>query len=382
MKKGLKYTLISVGSLLGLVFVTAVSYVSYVLIQYNRIEDNLKLDIEQKSTNEFVLDADKTYSVSTYNIGFGAYRPDFSFFMDKGVQSDGIIVKGKSARAKSKESVIEATNGVVSQIQGEDVDFALYQEVDTSSDRSWHVNQHEMISEAFSSYDTVFANNYHSAYLFYPFYEPIGKSNSGLTTLSKYKMDEAIRYSFPLSKKLDKFFDLDRCFSATRFNIADGKDFVLVNMHMSAYDKGGVIRAKQIEKLCLFFEEEVAKGNYVIVGGDFNHDLLAENPKFQYNEENPQPEWKNFSQLRPDWVANINYEEDITDSMNIATSDNAPTCRGADLPYLGNEDVLYKSVIDGFIVSDNIEVVSIINIDNGFEYSDHQPVKMEFKFKM
>ena len=33
-----------------------------------------------------------------------------------------------------------------------------------------------------------------------------------------------------------------------------------------------------------------------------------------------------------------------------------------------------------FIVSDNIEVIKVENINNDFAYSDHQPVLMQFKF--
>lgn len=39
----------------------------------------------------------KEYSALTYNIGFGAYTPDFSFFMDG----------GKFSWAKSKDSVLK-----------------------------------------------------------------------------------------------------------------------------------------------------------------------------------------------------------------------------------------------------------------------------------
>lgn len=378
MKKGLKRTLIGIGIGLGAVAVVLIGYVGYVLIQFNRIEDNLKLDIENKaSSNE--LEVGKTYNISSYNIGFGAYRPNYSFFMDEGYMADGTKVVGKSGTAESKESVLESTNGVINEIKNKAVDFAFYQEVDTDSTRSYHVNQRQMISDAFDNYDNAFAVNYHSAFLMYPFNDPIGKSNSGILTLSKYKIKDAVRRSYPISDGLDKLFDLDRCFSVSRISIGD-KELVLANSHMSAYDKGGVIRAKQITMMKEFFKSEVDKGNYVIFGGDFNHDLLKNNPLYQY-EDNNKPEWMNFTQRKPDWLASIDYEHDLIDEMFVATSDNAPTCRDCDLPLIGNEDVLYKSVIDGFIVSKNIEVNEVTNVSNCFEYSDHQPVIMNFTLK-
>ena len=41
--------------------------------------------------------------------------------------------------------------------------------------------------------------------------------------------------------------------------------------------------------------------------------------------------------------------------------------------------VNYSVVLDGFIVSDNITVVSNLNIDTDFMYSDHNPATMTFK---
>ncbi len=353
-------------------------YVGYVYLQYYRIEDNLSLEI--KNNSPLNLEKNQTFKIATYNIGFGAYRPNFSFFMDEGYMQDGTKVVGKSAKAESKESVIEATNGVIEEIKEQNVDFIFYQEVDTNSTRSYHVDQNKLICDSFQDFANVYAINYHSAYLFYPFNDPIGKSNSGLTTLSKYKIKEAIRKSYPISTSFDKFFDLDRCFMVTRYFISETQELVLVNSHMSAYDEGGKIRSEQIKIMQEFFDEEVKKGNFVIFGGDFNHDLLSNNPNFQY-KEGEEPSWFNFTQLKPDWLAYFDYEKDLMENMQVAISDNAPTCRDADLPLINNENVLYKSVIDGFIVSKNVEILETKTIDNGFAYSDHQPVILKFKLK-
>ena len=82
-----------------LVGVVAV-YVIYLFTTYHRIADNLPLTVEQpakKGTDVDALAIGTEYTALTYNIGFGAYTPDFSFFMDG----------GESSWAKSKESVLE-----------------------------------------------------------------------------------------------------------------------------------------------------------------------------------------------------------------------------------------------------------------------------------
>ena len=69
----------------------------------------------------------------------------------------------------------------------------------------------------------------------------------------------------------------------------------------------------------------------------------------------------------------------------MVASDNVPTCRNNDIEW--NRELTYKAVVDGFIVSSNIEVLSVENIEtkqgklkvDGFAFSDHQPSVLEFK---
>ena len=49
-----------------------------------------------------------------------------------------------------------------------------------------------------------------------------------------------------------------------------------------------------------------------------------------------------------------------------------------DIPYI--KGVNYITILDGFIISDNI-VADAENIDADFMYSDHNPVKLTFKLK-
>ena len=55
-----------------------------------------------------------------------------------------------------------------------------------------------------------------------------------------------------------------------------------------------------------------------------------------------------------------------------------PTVRDTEDPWNGKN---FVTVIDGFIVSDNVEVVKADVIDNNFMYSDHNPVYMDFILK-
>lgn len=369
MNKKVRKVLLLIGIILIFAILVIAGYVLYVVLQYDRIQDNTQLSIEGSAINK-TLSLEETYSIATYNIGFGAYLPDYSFFMDLGVMKDGTPVGGKYGKAKNKESVLMLTEGVISSVKAFNPDFIFYQEVDEESSRAYKVNQKETIFKAFPDFNKTFAINFNSAYLFYPLTDPHGKTLAGLVTLSRYEMDNAIRFSFPIDDSFPtRFFDLDRCFAAHYIVVENGKYLVLVNCHMSAYDEGGLIRRKQLEMLNNFITKEYNNGNYVIVGGDFNH-ALGKDVATIFSSEQQFPEWMNILD-----------NSDLAEGFSIVRSDNykeVPTCRTADIPY--EKGVNFTTIIDGFIVSDNIEAHST-NINNEFAYSDHMPVLMEFNLK-
>ena len=117
---------------------------------------------------------------------------------------------------------------------------------------------------------------------------------------------------------------------------------------------------------------EYSEGNYVIVGGDFNHDIADGGSNFP------------TSQLRPDWIQTLSSDE-FGEKFRIASDNLNPSCRDADIPW--EKGVTFATVVDGFIISDNIELVEVKNIvevdgeDTNFLYSDHNPVTMKFKLK-
>ena len=378
----IKKVLIALGIIIGIVLVTVGGYVGYVYFQYYRIKDDIQLDIDTQLNNNKVdkeLSTNNKYSVMTYNLGFGAYSPDFDFFMDEGELKDGTKVKGTRGTAIDKKHVEDSINGALKISKETDATFNFFQEVDTNSTRSYHINQYQLAKSYLEDRQSTFAKNFHSAYLLYPFNDPHGKVNSGIATFSKYEIENATRYSFEVSKDFSKFFDLDRCFSVSYVNVSNGKKLALINLHMSAYDKGGVIRAKQMKQLERFLSGLREKEYYVIAGGDFNHDLLTYNPEHSYTEESL-PFANETIEIKPDWVSfffNKDGTSEMPEGFKIVAADNAPTCRSADMIWKKGEN--FVTTIDGFIVSDNIEVTKIENLDNDFAYSDHQPAYMEFK---
>lgn len=367
MRAVLKKFLIVVLSLFLLLVILVCSYIVYMNSSYYRIEDDLSLEVI--NNQKISLEKDTEYSILTYNIGFGAYDQEYSFFMDVGTMKDGTVMTGKSSRGMSQENVLKNTKGSIHLINELATDFILLQEVDVKATRSYQINQKEMIENSLSHYGRVFALNFHAPYMLYPFYEPHGSVEAGLLTLSRYQISSAKRMSYPVDNGFfAKFFDLDRCFVITRYEVGNDKELVLINNHMSAYDEDGIIRAKQLELLNAMMKQEYDQGNYVIVGGDFNHVLNIDEEAFL------------SEQLVPSWVNSLS-DEELPDGMKIVNASNnleVATCRASDIPYI--KGVNYMTILDGFIISDNI-VANAENIDADFMYSDHNPVKLTFKLK-
>ncbi len=340
-------------------------------IKSKRIGD---IDIDVENNQEQTVETLKEYTAVTYNIGFGAYDRDYSFFMDEGVMNDGTKTKGKYGKARSKKNVLKNTNGAISILESIDADFMMIEEVDFKSTRSYKVNQYRMLCDKFSSYSQSFVSTFHTGFLPYPINDMHGVVNSGILTMSKYKMESSRRIELPVSTKFpSKFFDLDRCLNVVRYAVGD-RELVMISAHLSAYDKGGVYRKAQLELLNGILKEEQDKGNYVIVGGDFNHDLVNSVERGLFKSD----------QQTPSWIQILN-NDDLTEGYKIIADDTNPSCRDADIAY--EKDVVFTSVVDGFIVSSNVEVKSIKNIvskdaeDISFMYSDHNASVLKFMLK-
>ena len=349
-------------TLIVLVLVVVIAYVAYVFLSNSRIEDNTAAELSGSAKNASVL-LDTEYTAVTYNVGFGAYTPDFTFFMDG----------GESSWAASKESVIDCINGAASVIKEHNADFAMIQEVDFDSTRSYHVDQKAQIIAQFPDSCSSFAVNYHSPFLMYPFNRPHGASKSGLLTLSDAMITSSLRRSLPISTGVKSILDLDRCYSVSRIPVENGKELVIINTHTSAYGTDGDLQTQQMTMIFNDMKAEYDKGNYVIAGGDWNHDFTGDS-KYQLNDATPE----DLEALA--WCAE--FPADLIPEGFSRVTDYAsglrPTTRNTDIPYSADSFIV---TLDGFIISDNVEASFVDVIDTGFSYSDHNPVEMRFSLK-
>lgn len=351
MKKALRILLCVLAALLLLVG----AYVAYVFIDFHRMPDNLELTVQGSRTEQ--AQPGVPYKLVSFNIGFGAYEPDYGFFMDGGTQS----------WAWSKERLLKNMDAIISFLQEQHADFHIIQEVDEKATRTYQVNERELLTAALADYESVYAQNWDSSFLFYPLTQPHGKTKCGIMTFSRMDIASALRRSLPIEKSVMKLLDLDRCYSVSRLPVSNGRELVLVNMHLSAYTSDGTIATEQLKMLLADLTEEYEKGNYVVCGGDFNKDLLGDSSQYF-----------GISGADYTWAQAIPAVMFDSLPLTLTAASNAPSCRVAEGPYSPEQFVL---TLDGFIVSDNVQVTDCQVIDTGFAYSDHNPVSLVFELK-
>jgi len=300
---------------------------------------------------------DSSYSFLIWNIGYGALGKEVDFFYDGGK----IVTSPKAHVTKNLKGITKLVS------ENKDVDFFMLQEVDRNSKRSYKNDEAELIAQQLPGYNYAFATNYKVVYLPFPFTDPMGKIWSGLQSLSKYTPVESKRISLPgISDFPRKLFYLERCLLVQRYKLANGKELVVVNTHFEAYDDGSV-KKEQMAFTKKLVEAEYAKGNYVIIGGDWN---IAP-PAFNVHtfEKEPEDEVLYTMNNDPNYIPGWTYVYDSTTATNRKNKT------------VFNPEKTFSTVIDYYFVSPNVEVTEVKGINLGFDCSDHQPVKMRIRLK-
>lgn len=182
-------------------------------------------------------------------------------------------------------------------------------------------------------------------------------------------MDSGLRRSLPISDGFSKFLDLDRAYSISRIKTANNKYLVFINTHLSAYGADKSIREKQLALLSEDMQKEYELGNYVIVAGDFNHDLRERTEIVRLSWTQPFPR-----ELLPK-----SFVPALDRLPEINRRSMPESARNVDEPYTLGKTLTF--MVDGFLVSENIEVEGLEVISTGFLYSDHEPVELTFRLK-
>lgn len=302
-------------------------------------EEQVKPEITDSSVFELLI----------WNLGYAGLDRNMDFFYDGGKQ-----VRTSEEQVKTNFSAIK------SYLADQDsVEIIMLQEIDVKSKRSYHMNQVMNLADEIKEYEHYFGKNYDVFFVPVPPGDPMGSVNSGLLSLTKFEPGVVERYSFPGQYAWPKrLFMLDRCFLVMRFPVSNGKQLVVINTHNEAYDDGS-IRDTQMKYLKDFLLSEFEKGNYIIAGGDWNQCP----PHFEQQFNGEVFDSINNKGIDPDYLPG---------DWHWAYDNSIPTNRRVDITY--TKGTTKTTVIDFYLLSPNMKMLSVKASDLKFEHSDHHPV--------
>ncbi len=352
----IKKILARLGMFLALVVFIVAGYFAYLTIVDYKPEEKLVLKVDEGSKDKVKIGED--IKIITNNIGFGGMDKDVDCFLDG----------GRMTKAISKERVLYNIDKSYEILDKYKPDLVLFQELDLNSTRSYYLNEYEILKKKFKGYDSSLAINFDVPWIALPITKPFGKAFAGQANFSNKNILASERIALPIDESWpQRLADLDRALLITRLEVENKKQLVVINVHCSAYDKGGKIRKLQGKMISKVLEDEYKKGNYIIIGGDWNQAIPGSDASIFKTEE----KW-------PDWLVEVP-KSFKPKGFRWVFDKETPSCRDAGKKYTQGYNFL--SIIDGFIVSDNIKVEKIKTIDTKFVYSDHNPVEIEIKLQ-
>ena len=275
---------------------------------------------------------DSVYSIVTYNVGYLS-----------GMTNNRAVAKPKKMFDDNMQKVVSVFKKV-------DPDIIAFQEIDYAAARSFDVDQENEIAKL--GYNFVARGvNWDEHYVPFPYWPPsmhFGKIVSGQSILSKYELKDYERIVLervannPFYR--DAFY-LDRLVQVVKVQL-DGKEVVVINLHLEAFDKS--TRIRQMNYVINLFNK-YKKQYPTILLGDFNsraRDLSAGIQKIFIMEG----------------VGNAAFNA-VNPSNTFDTKN----------PFERIDYIFYTE--------DSIEYVSGQVLNDLGQASDHLPVEMKFKLK-
>ncbi len=167
-KRGLLWTLLVVGVLL-------ISLVGLLLAFEWRPEQFMETPVS--GGGEVSGEVPEQLTLVSWNIGYAGLGKDADFFMDG----------GKMARPPDVGVVRDNLLAACEYVGKNPADIVLLQEVDSDASRTFGIDQIGAIARVLPGFFYARAINFKVPWIPYPLLSPIGRVESGLLTLSRYK---------------------------------------------------------------------------------------------------------------------------------------------------------------------------------------------------
>jgi endonuclease/exonuclease/phosphatase family metal-dependent hydrolase len=290
-------------------------------------------------------------SVSTWNLGYAGL----------GSASDFIKDGGTRMFPPSRDAVRGNLAGIVETASGLDVDVALFQEVAGDTPLNYWISVDRALARLMGDRQYWFRHDVSTWGVPRPLRLKHGSVIASRVAARRAEIAPLPQESDPMLGLVVRLYALQ---VVTIASADGGPDWVIVNLHLSAFDDGAHLRREQLRAVFAFAEARYRQGGRVILGGDWN--MILMHTDFESNTPDEFLSW--IHDLPRDWVP---------EGWTVAVDPARPTVRTLYKPYVPGEN--FTGIIDGFIVSPNVEVVGVETRDTGFMHSDHMPVIARFR---
>ena len=309
-----------------------------------RTSSSLKVPVARAGQDLELPAATAPLRVMIWNIGYSGLGEESDF------QDDG----GEMLMPPSVEVIHKNLAGIQETLRGADADVVLMQEVAGPGFLTRGVNVLGGVGEAMPDYAMTFSSDIRT-FLF-----PQRMSlKHGMATFRRVAAGETkiVRLTDEPGK-ISGFIHRRYHVQVTELPVA-GQDWVVIDVHLSAFDEGASTRLTQLREVLDLAEGYYAEGKAVVMGGDWNMRLAPTD--FPYTSDE--------SALF--WVHDFPKDQ-LADGWQVVIDPAVPTTRTNEQPY--TDGVNYRTIIDGLVVSPNVEVVAAEGINLDFRITDPQPV--------
>ena len=295
-------------------------------------------------------EAGQQISVTTWNVGYGAL----------GAGADFVADGGTSFRALDVGEIRTAVAEIAREVDGFDSQFVLLQELANDSYLTRNTPVRAEIERNLTDYSAVY-------------WEDLGvhaaprslRVSHGMGVYALNDVEVSKAYELPQPDGYT-FLRVKRYYAAivSEVPIRDSdRKWVVINVHLSAFDEGADVRRAQIKALFDFAESEYRKGNYVVLGGDWN--MRIADTEFPHTTAEEHLFW--LYDFPPKM---------LPAGWRFGVDRATPTVRTLHKPYVKGEN--YTTIIDGFAYSPNVNLRHVSTTDLEFAHSDHHPVTAVF----
>lgn len=322
------------------------AYLSVVIVS-NRMRGEVRIEQIETGAPSLSLTGDEI-SVLTWNLGYGGL----------GAESDFSADGGKSLLPPSREIVDKNVSGITAELKASAQDVIILQETARPSLLTRGADIVSAVSAALSGRDNAFSADFSVRFL-PKFLQPrhgLYSSVNASTERELVQLPLEPGYIMGLSRRLYHMHIIRTPFSSGAWTI--------INVHLSAFDEGANVREAQLRAVLDYAQAEYEKGRHVIIGGDWNLEFVR--------PERPTTTMEKFLF----WVHPFPYAE-LKEGWRAAVDPATPSVRTNERPYKRGEN--FTTVIDGFVISPNVEALSVETRDLDFQVSDHHPVAARFR---